>query len=338
MVDDGTFLMLVDGQAGYTYNMLVPAGLNLITDGNFTANPKTVTWDDTSFIVNDGITNQWQASNNGDPTTWPATQINFTGSAGALQSILASNSIVNIYGGKFTEFWQDAGTADNPYARIPGSAQEYGLKSAWSLTKFDNSMVGLFADKQGAVKVGRMSGFRPEPISTQAIDFLLQSYSNTEDSVGYAYTNAGHPMYQINFPTADSTLEYDGRSKSWGERQDTNGSRYWGNKFANLVNRKLVSDYRNGNIYQLDDTVYTDNGSAIPMEVWSKHIWNDDKSVSVSQLEIDIEQGIGTSMGQGVAPRMMLDVSKDGGRTFKAVSWPEESRCRPRLGAEAARD
>lgn len=321
MVDDGTFLMLVDGSAGYTYNMLVPAGLNQIVDGNFTAHPKTVTWDDTYFIVNDALTNQWQASANGDPTTWPATQINFTGNAGALQAVLADHSLVNIYGPKFTEFWQDTGSADNPYARIPGSGQEFGLKSAWSLAKFDNSMVGLFADKQGAVRIGRMSGFRPDPISTQAIDYILQSYTNTEDAVGYAYTNAGHPMYQISFPTANATLEYDGRSKSWGERQDATGNRYWGNKFANLVNRKLVSDYRNGNIYQLDDTVYTDNGSTLAMEIWSKHIWSDDKYISIDQLQIDIEQGVGTVMGQGVAPQMMLEVSKDGGRTFKAISW-----------------
>lgn len=321
MVDDGTFLMLVDGDKGYAYNMMVPAGLNEITDGNFTTSPKTVTWDDTHFIVNDGVTNEWQASAEGDPTTWPAVQINFTGSAGALQAVIADHSIVNIYGGKFTEFWQDTGSTDNPYARIPGSAQEFGLKSAWSLAKFDNSMVGLFADKQGALRVGRMSGFRPDPLSTQAIDFLLQSYTNTENAVGYAYTNAGHPMYQISFPSDNATLEYDGRSKSWGERQDTSGNRYWGNKFANLVNRKLVADYRNGQIYEIDDTVYTDNGSSLPMEVWSKHIWNDDKYISIDQLQIDIEQGVGNLIGQGSAPRMMLEVSKDGGRTFKAISW-----------------
>ena len=42
MADDGKFLVLVDGTNGWVYNMITPAGLNKITDGNFTTSPKTV--------------------------------------------------------------------------------------------------------------------------------------------------------------------------------------------------------------------------------------------------------------------------------------------------------
>jgi hypothetical protein len=322
MVDNGTYLVLVDGVRGYYYNMLVPAGLNQIVDANFTTSPKTVTWQDTYFIVNSGATNQFQLSSNSDPTTWPAVNINFTGSAaGAIQALIADHSILQIFGDVYSEFFQDAGTPDFPYAGIPGSAQEFGLASAWSLCKYDNSLAGLFKNRMGEVNISRMAGFKLQQLSNLELDFIINAYSTVSDAQAFGYMLGGHPLYLINFPTAMKSWEFDQASQVWGERQATDGSRYWGQKFAAFQNRKLVSDYRSGNIYQIDPTVYTDNGSAIPMEVWSKRIWNADKYIGISVIQIDFETGVGVVSGQGSNPQVDLQVSKDGGNTFTSVGF-----------------
>lgn len=321
MADDGTYLVIVDGTNGYYYNMIVPSFVQ-ITDGNFTTTPKYVTWNDTYFIVSSGATNQWQASANGNPAVWPATQINFTAAGpSAIQAILADHSIINIFNTETSEFWQDTGSADNPFGLIPGSAQEYGLKSAWSLAKSDNSMIGLFSNKEGESFFGRMSGFRVDAVSSLEVDTIINAYTNLSNAKGFAYRHGGHPMYQASFPDVDQTLEYDGSQKVWCERQAPDGGRYWAQHFAAFVNKRLVSDYRNGNIYELDANTYTDNGEYAPMEVRTKHIWNDDKYLSVSNLQIDVQAGVGLTTGQGSDPQLMLDVSKNGGNTFKAVSW-----------------
>lgn len=321
MVDDGTNLLLVDGFKGYYYNVLAPAGLNQIVSGNFPTNPVTVTWQDTYFIVNDGLTNQFNLSANGDPTTWPAIQINFTGTApGAVQALIADHSILNIFGPKASEFWQDTGL-ENPYSPIPGSAQEYGLASPFSLCKYDNSLAGLFTNHMGEVNVSRLSGFRLQALSSMEIDFLLNQYTTVGDCKAFGYMLGGHPMLYMTFPSAQKSWEFDQASNAWAERQDTNGNRHWAQKFETFLSRQLVSDYRNGNIYEIDSSVYDDNGSQIPMEIWSKHIWNDDKYLTIPQIQVDIESGVGLTMGQGVNPQIMLEVSKDGGQTFTAVAW-----------------
>lgn len=322
MADDGTFLVLVDGSKGYVYNMMVPAGLNPIVDGNFTTTPTTVTWQDTYFIVSSGATNQFQLSKNADPTTWPAVQIAFTGSApGALKASLADHSVLLNFGDVYAEFWQDTGSPDLPYAVIPGSAQEFGLAAAFSLCKYDNSVAGLFQNRMGGPNVSRMAGFRLDKISSHDLDEILQTYATVSDAVGFGYLLGGHPMYQISFPTVMKSWLFDGFSKAWSELQDTNGSRHWAHKFANFQNKLLVSDYRNGNIYKLDPTTYTDNGSMVAMEVTSKHIWNDDKYIGIQQIEIDIEAGVGTATGQGANPQMDLQVSDDGGNTFTSIGY-----------------
>jgi hypothetical protein len=322
MADDGTFLVLVDGTTGYTYNMITPAGLNAIVDANFTTSPKYVTWQDTYFVVTSGLTNQFQLSKNADPTTWPAVNISTTGSRpGALQAGFADHSVLNLFGQDYAEFWQDAGSPDFPYTVIPGSAQTFGLASAWSLVSYDNSIVGLFKNKENARLVARMSGFNLKKISDHDIDQILAGYSTVSDARGGAFSVSGHPLYLLNLPTAGASWAFDGLANAWSEWQATDGTRFWGDKFALFQNRLCVSDRRNGNIYQFDATNYTDNGSAIPREVWSKHIWKDDKYLGIERVQIDVESGVGVATGQGVNPVLDLQVSKDGGNTFMSVGF-----------------
>lgn len=325
MADDGTYLVLVDGSKGYVYNMLIPAGLNLIVDANFTTSPSTVTWQDQYFIVTSSATKQFQLSQitpSVDPMVWPSIQINFVGSgADSLQAGISDHSILNLYARSFTEFWQNAGNPDFPFAKIPGSAQEFGLNAPFSLSKFDNSVVGLFQNKMGGRNVSRMQGFALNKISDQDMDEILTGYSDTSDAKGHAYMSGSHPLYVLNLPTANKTWAYDGLPNAWSEWTDTDGIRFWGNKFAKFVNRLCVSDYRNGNIYQYDPNSYTDNGSMIPMEVWSKHIWEDDKYLGIQQIQVDIESGVGTLTETD--PVIDLLVSKDGGNSFNSVGFSE---------------
>lgn len=325
MADDGTYLVLVDGASGYVYNMIAPAGLNLIVDGNFTTTPTTVTWQDLYFIVTSGASKQFQLSQitpSVDPSVWPAVQINFTGSgAGALRAGISDHSILNLFADSYTEFWQNAGSPDFPFAKIPGSAQEFGLNAPFSLSKFDNSVIGLFQNTMGGRNVSRMQGFGLNKLSDQDIDHILTGYSDTADGTGYSFMDGGHPLYVLNLPTADATHIYDGLPNAWTQWTDLNGSRFWGAKFAKFVNRLVVSDYRNGNIYELNPDTTTDNGSMIPFEVVSKHIWEDDKYLGIQQVQIDIESGVGTL--SETDPVVDLLVSKDGGNTFNSVGFSE---------------
>ena len=325
LADDGKFLVLVDGLNGWVYNMQVPAGLTKITDGNFTTAPRTVTWQDQYFIVASmSSTRQFQLSQISptiDPTIWPSVQINFAGtSPGVLQNGQADHSILNLFGDVYTEFWQDTGSPDFPYALIPGSAQEFGLAAPFSLVKFDNALVGLFQNKMGAINVSRVSGFSLHRLSTSDLEQILSTYGTVAGAEAFAFQFDGHPMYLINFPNQASWM-YDGLSNIWTEIQATDGSPFWGTKFANFQNRLLVSDRRNGNIYQLDDLTYSDNGSSIPMELWTRHIWNDDKYIGIQQVQIDVEGGVGLVTGQGVNPVYDLQVSKDGGNSFYSVGY-----------------
>lgn len=325
MADDGTYLVLVDGTNGYVYNMMVPAGLNQIVDGNFTTSPSTVTWQDQYFIVTSHATKQFQLSQISpgiDPMVWPAIQINFAGSGpDSLQAGISDHSILNLFAETYTEFWQNAGNPDFPFAKIPGSAQEFGLNAPFSLTKFDNSVIGLFQNTMGGRNVSRMQGFSLNKLSDQDIDEILTGYIDTSDANGFSFMNGGHPLYVLTLPAANATWVYDGLPNAWFEWTDENGDRFWGQKFAKFLNRLLVSDYRSGLIYEINGSTYSDVASPISMEVWSKHIWEDDKYLGIQQIQVDIESGVGTLTETD--PVVDLLVSKDGGNTFNSIGFSQ---------------
>lgn len=323
MADDGTYLVLVDGSDGWVYNMITPAGLNEITDGNFTTTPTTVAWQDTYFIVSSAAASkQYQLSSPGDPTTWPAVNINFAGAgSGKLQAVISEHSIVELFGDFYVEFWTLTNSPDFPLSRIPGSSQKYGLAARWSIFEYDNSIAGLFKNRMGEVNMSRMSGFGLTRLSNPELESLINLYADKADCSGYGYMLGGHPMALFNFPTADKSWLYDGMMQEWTELQDANGDRDWGHKYCNFINQRLVTDYRNGKIYKLDPNVYTNNGDVLPMEVTSRHVWNDDKSVGIQQVQVDIQGGVGLATGQGSNPQIMLFVSKDGGNTFVPTAW-----------------
>lgn len=322
MSDNGTYLVLVDGTNGYTYNMVAPAGINQITSGNFTTSPSYVTWQDTYFIVTSGKSNQFQLSTNNDPTTWPAVNINFSGSNPSnLKAGIANGGLLILFGDYYMEFWQNAGTPDFPYANLPGAANEFGLAAKDSLTKYQGALAGIFQSKMGGYQVALLEGFKLHKISTSDIDNLLSSFMTVSDAQGFAYKVNGHPFYVLVFTSANRTLVYDGLSTIWSEYSTTEDENFPASRFAFFNNQQLVGSASEGVIYALKQSVYTDEDEALPMEVISRHLWKDDKFIGISRIQIDTQPGVGTAGGQGEIPVMDLRVSKDGGLTFYSVGY-----------------
>jgi hypothetical protein len=78
-----------------------------------------------------------------------------------------------------------------------------------------------------------------------------------------------------------------------------------------------VTDYENGKVYLLDQNAYTDDGQYIVREFVSRHNKSGD-FLSIAQLWIEMEAGVGLVTGQGSDPKVMLQISRDGGHSWGA--------------------
>lgn len=315
---NGTQIMIVDGTYGYIYN--IAAGtVTQITDPDFPG-ADNVTFNDGYFIVNKPNSGQFFISGSYDGLTWDALDYATAESnPDNLVRAIADHGELIPMGEVSTEFWTNSGGLDFPYSRT-GAAVEWGLAARWSLAKFDNSLIWLAKNRMGEVQVVRLNGYTPQRVSNFDIETIFNSYGGISDATGFSYLLNGHPFYQINFTSANASWLYDGASNCWSELKSGTG-RHRAEIATNYLNRTVVCDYANGNIYNLDSDAYTDNGDMIVSELVTKHVFASLERYTISELQVDLEAGVGLATGQGSDPQIMLQISKDGGHTWGAERW-----------------
>jgi hypothetical protein len=71
-------------------------------------------------------------------------------------------------------------------------------------------------------------------------------------------------------------------------------------------------------VYRLDPNAYTDNGAITIRQLITRHVLSSFNRIRVSLLYLDMETGVGLQSGQGSNPQIMLEYSKDNGRTWAA--------------------
>lgn len=320
MAYDGTRIVIVDGTNGYTYQV-VSTTFAVITDGDFPDAAKTVTWIGGQFVVDQGTGDEFQTSPNG--TDWDA--LDFATAESNPDGLVRvfSDTGELILGGENThEFWALAAGADFAFTPITGATAEIGLAARWSMCKFNSGIALLAKPRGGQVQVMFIRGYQFSPISTQEIDSIINGYATVSDATAYSYMLGGHPMYQISFPTVMKTWLFDASTGMWSPLEyGLDGERHRGEMALDYLNKTIIADYENGNVYDLDPEAYTDNGTAIASEIVCRHQFHGNKRVSINQLYVDMEVGVGLTSGQGSDPQVMLQISKNNGATWGTELW-----------------
>lgn len=319
MTGDGTYVALVDGTAGYTFH----TGTNTfatITDGDFPDTCNTCAYLAGRVLVDKNGTGEFYCGASYNPTSWDATEFaSAESSPDDLVRVWVDGGEIVLFGGRTTEFWGNTGAADFPYGPVQGAAVDYGLAARWSVAQLGNSTAFLAQNRQGQLQVVMLNGYQPRVISNPDFETAINRYTVKSDATALSYVYAGHPFYQLNFPTEGKSWLFDMHSGLWGELEyGTAGARHRAEIASNFNGRTIVSDYSTGQLYVLDPDVYTDNGVVCARELITRHVFGEEP-VTLREVWLDMETGVGLS--GGVEPQMMLQVSRDGGHTFGDERW-----------------
>lgn len=328
ITDDSITLTIVDGVQGYSITL--PSGTpTLITDSSFPNGATSIATLNSRSYANVADTRSFYASGQLDGTTWtPILEGVKENSSDLLVALDVLNGILVLWGSTSIEFWQDNGLSGLPVARINGASQTWGLAAKNSRALLANSMVFLGQNPQGGVQVLMLNGYTPVRISNSDIENIFSNLNEVSDAVGLTYMIDGHPMYQITFPSAARSFLYDASTTFWSEVQT--GIAVTARDRANIGivfdSKNYVADTSTGNIYELDPEVYDDNGDIIKRQVVSRHVRMDGNEFSISEVTLEMETGVGLEDGQGEDPQIMMQISRDGGRTFGPERWKSIGR------------
>lgn len=323
MDDNSLQIIFVDGRQGYS--IALPSGAPTpITDANFPNGATSVCVLDSRAICENPGTRSYYISSQLDVTLWsPIIFGTKENSSDLLIAVDVLNGALILWGAKNMEFWQDIATSPNPFGRINGASQTWGLAAKYSRSLLNNTLIFLGQNPQGGVQVMVLDGYKPKRVSTSDIENIISSFIVFSDAIALTYMVDGHPMYQITFPAANRTFLYDSLTGMWYEPQSGVGD--YARSFANLGivfhAQNYVSDTNSGTGYQLSSSLFLENGAPIKRMVTSRHVRMDGNNFSISEIILEIEVGGGTATGQGQNPQIIMQVSKDGGKTFGPERW-----------------
>lgn len=322
MDNNGTELCIVTGAHGYIYNTVTDT-LTDITSDLPAGGSDTVAFLDGRFIVNRSNTGQFYASDAYDGLTWDA--LNFATAESTpdnLVSVVADKGYLVLFGTSSTEIWVNAGLQGFPFMRVNGAPSMAGLASRWSLSRCAGNLTGLFRNRQGALTIAQLEGYSVNPISNSDIDYLINRYQSPTDCVGFGYSMDGRAFYQITFTDEGVTWLYEHSAKQWTQLKGYGLTRHIADLCAAFGQQVIVTDYQNGNLYQLSSDYLTDNGAIIEREIVGAHISaNSQNNITISRLRVKVEGGVGTVTSQGSDPTIMLQISRDNGHTWGRELW-----------------
>lgn len=233
-----------------------------------------------------------------------------------LVSILCDHREAWLFGEDSIEIWNDTGAALFPFERASGGFIEQGCCAKFSPAKLDNSLFWLGRDKAGQGVVYRSNGYSPVRVSTHAIEYAINQYTDLSDAIGWGYQEEGHNFYCLTFPTGDATWVYDTTVGGWHQRawMDSGGllHRHRGNCYATFNGAHLIGDWSNGIIYQMSLGTYTDNGSVIYRERAFDLPDSEQKKVRIDEFVLRATIGDGATPSDGSPMQVSLRASREG--------------------------
>jgi len=359
MADNGTQIAIAANGPGYIYNTATDV-FSQISDPDYPG-AVTVGYLDGYFVFNQPNSQLvWVTSLLDGLEIDPLDFASAEGAPDGLVGIIIDHREAWLFGTNSVEVWYNAGTADFPLQRIQGAFNEIGCAAAYSIAKMDNGLFWLGRDARGHGIVYRAEGYTGKRISTHAIEWQLQQYSDMSDAIGYTYQQDGHAFYVLIFPSANTTWVYDVATQAWHERAGWNNGQYTRHRSNCQVffnGETIVGDFENGKLYAMRQDVYEDAGAP---QRWLRS-WralptgqNNLNRTAQHSLQLDCETGVGLSgyaiaediylftenneylitedddflisddqtvLTQGSDPQVMLRWSDDGGHTWSYEHW-----------------
>lgn len=312
--DDGSNIYAVTGGSIYRWD---GSSISTVTQGSV-SNPQSIDYINKQFIIS-GDNGLFATSDAGDGTTYNA--LNFAEAESKpddLLRIFVFKQLVYLIGKKSIEVWYNSGVGNPPFDRQDTSLIDIGSVARFSVSASKQFMYWIGDDNQVYQAVGASA----RVISDYATHQAISKMAVVSDAFGQVLTLDGHVFYVITFPTENKTFFYDEALSYWGALSyGMFGGRDISNGYIFAYRKNLVSDYRNGNLYELDSATFTDNGDSVMRKRVTLPIDGNGRDVVLKDLILHCEKGVGIATGQGSDPTVMVELSRDRGKTWESLDW-----------------
>lgn len=274
-----------------------------------------------SQILYDGDGGRFASSDVGDASSIDA--LNYAtaeSNADDLVRVYTHDQYLYTLGDKTVETWWNSGVGKPPFDRVEGGTMEVGLGALHSVASNDIYMYFLGDDSH----VYRVQGTQAQAVTSLAIHHEIAGYATVSDAIGFCFTMEGQSWYCLILAGQSRSFLFSEQT-GWSDIS-SNGGRTYANSYAYAFRKHIVSDYRNGNLYEWDLNTFDDGGDPIirVRDTGPLHgglVGAPGLSVEMNSFELIMETGTGLLSGQGEEPKVSLQFSDDGGKSWSTEMW-----------------
>lgn len=271
-------ICFVDGQVAYIYNYEEASGAFSAAvynnvPGTTQFQPNYVTYQNTYFIFGNALqTNfgsQWVIFQTGtDGTLGNAYDLNWVQTlalqtkpdfAKAVIRIPGRGNNVLVFGTTVAEIWSNIG-GQIVYQRNSSINIDFGTPSVATIAANDQVVAWLAINEKSAPALMAMEGGSASRISTDGLDYLLETVKFPGSSTAILYRQAGHTFYILTFfhPSDNFTIMYDFTTKRIYDLTDWDFTAFPARQMIFFDHKNYFLSYKDGTIYEIssDITVY----------------------------------------------------------------------------------
>jgi hypothetical protein len=230
-----------------------------------------------------------------------------------LRRIVTHRGALIALGETSLEIWEDAGTTPFAFARIRADI-DIGCIAEQTVATVADALI--WVDHNGVVR--QLTASEPVRISTHALERAISALTwNERRALRAAYTHFnGHDFYAVTSPYW--TWELDLATGLWHERASGGLSNWFAQGFSSFNGKVVIGSSQDASLHVLDGTSQTESGNPYLFLAQSAPLHDFPGGLIVDQLDVDIIPGTGITGADADAanPKLMLDWSDDGGRTW----------------------
>lgn len=262
-------LILLDGTDGYVFSN--QSTYTKITDADFPTPhiPIPIFLDAYLFVAKSGTQDIYN-SNLDDPLLWTAGDfISAEMYPDKIVALSKNNNYMYAIGSNSVEYLYDAANATgSPLARHDSAVQQFGTVSASSVVQTEKEVVFIGETGNGGHTVWTIDGFKEKEIGIPSVKQALFAEGSTLSTApAFCIRVATQKLYVICLTAR--TLVYSFDTQMWSEWQ-TGSSIFTGSKGTDGPNGSAyVLDKSNGNVYLMNETLFTDAGTAFTCSIIS---------------------------------------------------------------------
>lgn len=261
-------LQLGNGVKAYNYD--AGAGLVLINDPDFPAS-FCKGWayiDGTSYVLRPDAGIQGDDINT--PVDWDPLNV-IIAQISPDRGVAMAKQLVYAVAMKqwSSEVFYDAGNATgSPLGPVQGARVSFGCINADSVQSIDDILLWVCTNQSMSTQVIKLENLKAEIISTYAIERLLAQADLTA-CYTFQLKNVGHRFYVLTLTNNNLTLVYDLDEKRWHQWTDASGNYFPFVAATYNSTSHLLQHATDGYIYTMDETVFTDNGGIITVDIYT---------------------------------------------------------------------